>query len=96
MDQLPPGRYPNGMRVYADGEWEKIVRSKPLGKREIASLKACVDADGAPDFYNGGPETNDRLEIRGLIEKSAPAPADRMPFCRITIAGKAEWLKQSA
>jgi hypothetical protein len=20
-DQLPPGRYPNGMRVYADGEW---------------------------------------------------------------------------
>lgn len=26
LDQLPPGRYPNGVRVYAEAEWEAIVR----------------------------------------------------------------------
>jgi hypothetical protein len=31
--ELPPGQYPNGFRVYADGEWEQIVRSRPMNKR---------------------------------------------------------------
>jgi hypothetical protein len=93
LDQLPPGRYPNGMRVYADGEWEAIVRSRPLGKREIVSLKAYFDADGASHFYSGGPETNERLEIRGLIEISEAPQEGRMPFYRITAAGRAESLR---
>ncbi len=93
-NQLPPGRYPNGMRVYADGEWEAIVRNKPLGKREVTALKAYFEADGSTNFYCGGPDTNDRLEVRGLIEKSAPAIKDRMPFYRITAAGRVERLKQ--
>ncbi|MEH2503693.1 hypothetical protein V1290_002504 [Bradyrhizobium sp. AZCC 1578] len=93
MEQLPPGRYPNGTRVYADGEWESIVRTKPLGKREIASLRAYFEADGAADFNSGGIETNERLEIRGLIEKSSPPRKGYMPFYRITVAGRAEWLK---
>ncbi|TQF28792.1 hypothetical protein UNPA324_03350 [Bradyrhizobium sp. UNPA324] len=96
MDQLPPGRYPNGMRVYADGEWEAIVRAKPLRKREIASLKAYFDADGAPNFCSGGIDTNERLEIRGLTEKSSIPQKDRMPFYRITAAGKDEWRRQAA
>ncbi|WP_454619032.1 hypothetical protein [Bradyrhizobium cenepequi] len=93
LDQLPPGRYPNGMRVYADGEWETIVRSRPLGKREVAALKAYAEADGLPNFLNSGPDTNERLEIRGIIEKSDVPRDGRMPHYRITEAGKAEWLR---
>jgi hypothetical protein len=93
LDQLPPGRYPNGMRVYADGEWETIVRSRPLGKREVAALKAYAEADGLPNFLNSGPDTNERLEIRGLIEKSDVPRDGRMPHYRITEPGKAEWLR---
>jgi hypothetical protein len=43
---LMPGEYPSGMRVYADGEWEAIVRSRPLGKLERTSLGAYFEADG--------------------------------------------------
>jgi hypothetical protein len=43
------------MRVYADGEWEAIVMAKPLGKREIASLKAYFDADGRLNLIAGAP-----------------------------------------
>lgn len=95
LDQLPPGRYPNGMRVYADGEWEAIVRNRPLGKRELASLKAYFDADGSPNFRNGGPDTNERLQIRGLIEISDEPPEGSDPFYRITTAGKVEWQRLS-
>jgi hypothetical protein len=93
FDQLPPGRYPNGMRVYADGEWEAIVRNRPLNKRELASLKAYAEADGLPNFRNNGPDTNERLEIRGLIEKSVVPPEGRIAHYRITEAGKAECLR---
>jgi hypothetical protein len=93
MNELPPGRYPNGMRVYADGEYEAIVRSRPLGKRERASLKAYFDADGAPDFRGGGPDTNEKLEIRGLIEKTGQKSPQHEPYFGITEAGKGEWLR---
>jgi hypothetical protein len=89
INQLPPGRYPNG--VYADGEWEAIVRSRPLGKREMTSLKAYFDADGASNFYSGGPETNERLLIRGLIEISGRRGEGREPYYQITTAGRTEW-----
>lgn len=95
LDELPPGRYPNGMRVYADGEWEAIVRSRPLGKREIAALEAYFKADGLPNFLNGGPDTNERLEVRGLIEKSDEPRQGRMPHYRTTSAGKTEWLRRT-
>lgn len=95
LDQLPPGRYPNGMRVYANGEWEAIVRNRPLGKRELASLKAYFDADGSPNFRNGGPDTNERLQIRGLVEISDEPPEGRAPHYRITTAGKVEWQRLS-
>ncbi|MDA9396397.1 hypothetical protein WN73_38460 [Bradyrhizobium sp. CCBAU 45394] len=93
LDELPPGRYPNGLRVYADGEWEQLIRSKPLGKREVIVLKTYFEADGAPDHYVGGYDTNCRLEVRGLIESSS-GHNDHKAF-RITDAGKAEWLKRS-
>lgn len=95
-EELPPGEYPDGMRVYADGEWEAIVRSRPLGKLERSTLRAYFDADGKSDFYSGGPATNEKLEARGLIEISAPKQNDRMPFYRITGAGKAEHLRLSS
>lgn len=95
FDELPPGRYPNGMRVYADGEWEAIVRSRPLGKREVTALQAYFEADGLLNFHNSGPDTNDRLEVRGLIEKSDDPREGRMPHYRITLAGKAEWLRRT-
>ncbi|MGY3233326.1 hypothetical protein ACVWZ4_006120 [Bradyrhizobium sp. USDA 4472] len=90
FDQLPPGRYPH-FTIYADGEWEALVRSKPLGKREIAALKAYFEADGAPDLYISGFDTNSRLEARGFIESST-GKDDHGAF-RITAAGKEEWLK---
>jgi hypothetical protein len=94
-DQLPAGKYPNGMRVYADGEWEAIVRSRPLGKRERFCLEQYFEADGALKFVVGGPDTNERLEIRGLIEVSGPHHKDRTPHYRITQTGKAEWVRLS-
>jgi hypothetical protein len=95
LDQLPPGRYPNGMRVYADGEWEAIVRSRPLGKLERSCLKAYFEADGAPNFCDSGPATNEKLEARGFIEVSGTRREGYMPHYRITPAGKAEWLRLS-
>lgn len=92
-DELPPGKYPSGMRVYADGEWEAIVRSRPLGKLERAALASYFDADGKSDFYAGGPATNEKLDARGFIEASAPKKDGYAPFYRITEAGKTEWLR---
>jgi len=89
------GRYPNGMRVHADGEWGAIVRNRPLDKRELASLKEYFDADGSPNFRDGGPETNDRLQIRGLVEISYQPTEGREPYYRITAAGKVEWQRLS-
>lgn len=67
-------------------EWDAIIRSKPLGKREVAALKSYLEADGAAHFYAGGDDTNKRLEVQGLIEKSVPLK-DRMQIYRITSAG---------
>lgn len=78
LDQLPPGKYPNGMRVYADGEWEAIARSRPLGKLERANLAAYFKADGKPDHI-GGIATNEKLEARGFIEIASPPRDGRLP-----------------
>jgi hypothetical protein len=94
LSQLPPGKYPNGMRVYADGEWEAIVRSRPLGKLERAGLGAYFEADGRPGFM-GGIATSEKLEVRGFIEIANPARDGHVPDYRITLAGKEAWLALS-
>lgn len=82
------------MRVYADGEWEAIVRSRPLGKLERACLEAYFRADGQLG-YQGGIATNEKLEARGFIEVIGPRPEGRMPNYNITKAGRNEWLRLS-
>jgi hypothetical protein len=91
-DQLPPGKYPNGLRVYADGEWEAIVRSKPLGKRERNALGGYFRAKGQAVHVTGaGGDTIERLQARGFIV----GPPEGVSDHTITPAGEAEWLRIS-
>jgi hypothetical protein len=97
MDQLPPGRYPNGMRVYAEGEWEAEVRASPLQKRERIALEAYVKAKGKLGYVKGGGLlTTERLAIRGYVEIVQHRPNGRVPYYGITRAGEAEWLRLSS
>ena len=89
--QSGTGDRPGDPPSYADDEWEARIRSKSLGKREVAALKAYYEPDGAPGLYIGGYDTNCRLDARGLIETST-GKYDHTAF-RITAAGKEEWLR---
>lgn len=96
MAELPPGRYPNGMRVYADGEWEAEVRASPLQKRERDALKAYARAKGTIGYVKGGGLlTTERLAVRGFVEVVQTRPNGKVPFYGITPAGEAEWLRQA-
>jgi hypothetical protein len=96
-DQLPPGRYPNGMRVYADGEWEAIVRSRPLGKMERAGLAAYFEAKGTIGYVKGGGQwATERLAARGFVEVVQVREDGRVPYCGITPEGEAAWLALSS
>jgi hypothetical protein len=81
-------------RVWEPGEWEAEVRSRPLGKRERAALRAFYEAQNEPPQYikGTGLDTTERLAARGfvaVVEKRG----DRVPFYRITADGRAAWLK---
>jgi hypothetical protein len=92
--ELPPGNYPNGLRVYADGEWEDLVRKSPLTKLERAALGAYARAKGTIGYVKGaGPATNDRLMARGFIVVVQEREAGRSSYHGITPAGEAEWLR---
>jgi hypothetical protein len=91
---LPPGKYPNGVRVYADGEWEDLVRKSPLTKLERAALGTYVKAKGTIGYVKGaGAATNDRLIARGFIMVVQEREAGRASYYGITPAGEAEWLR---
>ncbi|WP_128948986.1 MarR family winged helix-turn-helix transcriptional regulator [Bradyrhizobium guangzhouense] len=94
FDQLPPGRYPNGMRIYAVGEWEAIVRSQPLNRLERAALEAYFERKGTISYERGaGPRTIERLEARGFVQVVQTREDGREPYYGITPAGEAEWLR---
>jgi len=96
IDELPSGKYPNGMRVYTDGEWEELVRKRPLGKLERAALEAYFKAKGSIGYVKGaGPATNDRLIARGFVTVVQEREAERVAYHGITPAGEAEWLRLS-
>ena len=44
--ELPPGKHPGGICVYADGEREAIVKSKPMSKLEVQALGGYSRASG--------------------------------------------------
>lgn len=95
--QLPPGRYADGMRVYADGEWEAEVLASPLQKRERTALEAYFKAKGTIGYVKGGGMlTTERLAVRGYVEITQTRPEGRVPFYGITPAGEAEWLRQTS
>jgi hypothetical protein len=97
INDLPPGKYPNGMRVYADGEWEEIVRSSPLGKLERTGLGAYFNAKGTMAYVKGGgPSTTERLAVRGFVEVVQVREDGRAPYYGITPEGEAAWLAMSA
>jgi hypothetical protein len=90
--ELPPGNYPNGMRVYADGEWEALVRKSPLTKLERAALGAYAKTKGTIGYVKGaGRATNDRLVARGFVAVVQESEGGRMAYHGITPAGEAEW-----
>lgn len=91
-DRMPPGKYPNGMRVYAEGEWEKTIRSAPMQKRELFALEAYFQAKGTVGYVKGGGLlTTERLAARGLVEIVEKRDGGRVPYYGITPAGEAEW-----
>jgi hypothetical protein len=91
--QLPPGKYPNGMRVNADGEWEAIVRTSPLQKRERAAIEAYFWAKGTIGYVKGGGLlTTERLAARGFVEVVQTREDGRVPYYGITPEGEAAWL----
>jgi hypothetical protein len=95
--ELPPGRYPNGMRIYADGEWEALVRASPVRKREVAALEAYFKAKGIVGYVKGaGPETTERLVARGYVEIIQENGKDRGSYYGITPAGEAAWRELAA
>jgi hypothetical protein len=97
MDQLPPGKYPDGTRIYADGEWEAIVRSAPMKKREITALGAYVAAKGTVGHVKGGGWlTTERLAARGFVEIIQDGGGNDFPFYGVTLAGEAEWHRLNA
>lgn len=97
IDQLPPGRYPNGIRAYAEGEWEAEVRASPLQKRERAALEAYFRAKGTIGYVKGGGRlTTERLAARRYVEIIQTRPDGRIPYYGITAAGEAEWLRQTS
>jgi hypothetical protein len=82
------------MRVYAEGEWEAIVRASPMQKREIGALKAYVESKGTVGYVRGGGlATTERLAARGYVEVIQENGEDRIPFYGITPAGEAAWLQ---
>jgi hypothetical protein len=96
-DQLPPGRYPGGMRIYADGEWEALVRAKPMRKREVAALEAYCKAKGTVGHVKGGGlTTTERLAARGYVEIIQENGKDRVPYYGITPAGETVWHELAA
>jgi hypothetical protein len=93
LDQLPVGKYPNGMRVYADGEWESIVRASPLQKRERDAIEAYFKAKGTIGYVKGGGLlTTERLAARGFVEVVQTREDGRVPYYGITPDGEAAWL----
>jgi predicted DNA-binding transcriptional regulator AlpA len=93
FSDLPPGRYPDG-RVYAEGEWEELVRKSPLTKLERLALGGYVRAKGTLGYVKGaGPATNERLETRGFISIVKERGKDREPYRGVTPAGEAEWCR---
>jgi hypothetical protein len=94
--QLPPGKYPGGLRVYAEGEWEAIVRASPMQKRDLVALEAYFNAKGTIGYVRGGGLlTTERLAARGYVEVTQRREDGRVPFYGITPAGQAEWLRIS-
>lgn len=80
------------MRVYADGEWEALVRASQMGKRELAALEAYFKAKGTIGYVKGGgPGTTERLVARGYVEVIQRRDDERVPYYGITPAGEAEW-----
>jgi hypothetical protein len=56
-------------RVWKPGEWEAAVKSRPLGKRERAALRAFYETQNEPPHYikGAGLDTTERLAARGFI-----------------------------
>lgn len=90
-----PGKYPIGSRVYADGEWEELVRKSPLTKLERVALESffCKPKGSLAYVRGAGPTTVDRLKARGFIAVLKKRDEGRAPYHEITPAGEAEWLR---
>lgn len=80
-------------KFYKEGEWEALIRSRPLGVREKRALEGYFCGKGQTNLeVNGaGPGTIDRLVARGFIEVVAERGDGRMPYYGVTPIGEAAW-----
>jgi hypothetical protein len=68
------------------------ITSRRASSRFILIPLICTNT---ANFRNGGPDTNERLQIRGLVEISDKPPEGGEPYYGITTAGKVEWHRLS-
>jgi predicted DNA-binding transcriptional regulator AlpA len=80
-------------KFYKEGEWEALIRSRPLGIREKRALEGyfCGKGQSKVEVNGAGPGTIDRLVARGFIEVVAERGEGRMPYYGITPAGEIAW-----
>jgi hypothetical protein len=81
-------------REYADGEWEALVRERPLGLNEKRALSGFYAKRGerASIIFGCGPKTIERLVARGFIKVVGHSNEAFIDTCKITPEGEAAWL----
>jgi hypothetical protein len=84
-------------KFYKEGEWEALVRSRPLGKKEKLGLEGYVRGKGQSKLRvkGAGPDTIERLLIRGYIEVESERGEGKVPYYGVTVAGEEAWREAS-
>lgn len=80
-------------KFYKEGEWEVLIRSRPLGVREKRALEGyfCGKGQSKLEVKGAGSGTIDRLVARGFIEVIAERGEGWAPYYGITPDGEAAW-----
>ncbi|MGM4885287.1 hypothetical protein AB8A20_07915 [Tardiphaga sp. 604_B6_N1_1] len=81
-----------------DRAWAVEVRSRPLGKKERSGLEGYVRGKSQHKLQvkGAGPDTIDRLLIRGYIEVESERGEGKEPYYGVTVAGEEAWQQLEA
>jgi hypothetical protein len=80
-------------KFYKEGEWEALVRSRPLNRREKIGLEGYFRGKGQHKLQVKGASINtiDLLVIRGYIEIESERGEGKVPYYGITVSGEEAW-----